>query len=235
MFSESTEIYDAIYCAMKDYAAEARMIGSLIRLKNPAAHTVLDVACGTGEHARHLAADHGFAVDGIDLDAGFVTLAQCKNPAGRFERANMIDFDLGRRYDAVICMFSSIGYVLTLEHVTATLSRFAAHLAPGGVVIVEPWFRPDSFHHGRVHQHSVECEGFPVARMGYSTVEGRISTIHFEYLIGGPGGIARASEDHALGLFTTEELRACFAAAGLTAEYDPVGPMNRGLFVARGV
>ena len=170
--------------------------------------------------------------DGI-LFLQFVALAQRKNPTGRFERANMIDFDLGRRYDAVICMFSSIGYVLTLENVTATLSRFAAHLSPGGVVIVEPWFRPDSFQHGRVHLHSVEYEGFPVCLMGYSTVEGRISRIHFEYLIGGADGIRRASEHHELGLFTTEELRACFEAAGLTSEYDPVGPMNRGRFVAR--
>ena len=233
MFSESTEIYDVIYCAMKDYAAEAGALATLILQQHPGARTVLDVACGTGEHARHLAADRGFAVDGIDLDAGFVALAQRKNPAGRFERANMIDFDLGRRYDAVLCMFSSIGYVLTLEHVTATLSRFAAHLAPGGVVIVEPWFRPDSFQHGRVHLHSVEFEGFPVCRMGYSTVEGRISRIHFEYLIGGTDGIRRASEHHELGLYTTAELRACFDAAGLASEYDPVGPMNRGLFVAR--
>ena len=69
--------------------------------------------------------------------------------------------------------------------------------------------------------------------MGYSTIEGRTSRIRFEYLIGGPDGIRRASEHHELGLFTTEELRACFGQAGLASEYDPVGPMNRGLFVAR--
>ena len=139
MFSESIEIYDAIYCAMKDYAAEARSIAALIRQHHSKTQTVLDVACGTGEHARHLAAEHGLTVDGIDLEAGFVELAQRKNPAGRFVRADMTGFELGRRYDAVLCMFSSIGYVRTLENVTKTLCQFRAHLEPRGVIVVEPW------------------------------------------------------------------------------------------------
>lgn len=233
MFSESIEIYDAIYGAMKDYAAEARSIAALIRQAHPGARTVLDVACGTGEHARHLAAEHGFAVDGIDLAAGFVEVAQRKNPTGHFVLADMTGFDLGRRYDAVICMFSSIGYARTLGQVTKTLSCFRSHLSPGGVIVVEPWFRPDSISHGRVSLHTVEREGFPICRMGYSIVADRISRIHFEYLIGGPDGITRATEDHELGLFTDEEMRECFADAGFTCEYDSQGPMGRGQYVAR--
>jgi Methyltransferase domain len=55
--------------------------------------TVLDVACGTGEHARLLAAQ-GFVVDGLDLDPAFVRIAEQKHPAGQFFAADMRDFHL---------------------------------------------------------------------------------------------------------------------------------------------
>jgi len=64
--------------------------------------TVLDVACGSGEHAR-LLAGHGFVVDGLDLDPAFVRIARHKHPSGRFFEADMAGFDLPDRYDAILC------------------------------------------------------------------------------------------------------------------------------------
>ncbi len=65
MFSVTAEIYDAIY-GFKDYAGEAMKIRQLIARERPGARTILDIACGTGEHARLLSPD--FEVDGIDLE-----------------------------------------------------------------------------------------------------------------------------------------------------------------------
>ena len=53
MFSNSTDLYDAIY-SWKDYANEAAIIKRLIDQELPEATSILDVACGTGEHIRHL-------------------------------------------------------------------------------------------------------------------------------------------------------------------------------------
>jgi hypothetical protein len=69
--------------------------------------------------------------------------------------------------------------------------------------------------------------------MAFTEVDGRLSRLKFEYMIGRPTGIERASEVHELGLFTTEEMLDCFRAAGLEAEHDAVGLIDRGLFVAR--
>ena len=141
MFQAPAELYDAIYFTFKDYAAEAADIAARIRAAHPAARTVLDVACGTGEHARLLAQSHGFAVDGLDLNADFLRLARAKHPAGNFIVADMTDFDMGRRYDAVICLFSSIGYLKTLPRVERALACFRRHTAPGGVISWSRGFR----------------------------------------------------------------------------------------------
>ncbi len=233
MFSESADLYDLIYSQFKDYAAEAERVATLIRRLHPDARRVLDVACGTGEHARLLSERHGFQVDGIDLDPAMVRLAAAKVPAGRFEVADMTDFTLGRTYDAVLCLFSSIGYVRTLAGVERTLASFRRHLAPGGVVVVEPWFAPGVLQQGRVTVSTAEAEGVKVCRMAHTHVDGRISRLRMDYLIGQADGIRHASELHELGLFTPEEMQGCFRAAGLAADYDPEGLTGRGLYVAR--
>src|SRR5512145_468507 len=100
MFSESAEFYDLIYSTFKDYRSEATAIAQLLRGLNPLCRTVLDLACGTGEHAR-LLSEQGFEVDGLDLDPAFVAIAQRKHPSGRFVVADMAEFQLPHRYDAI--------------------------------------------------------------------------------------------------------------------------------------
>lgn len=234
MFSQSADLYDLIYKQFKDYADESRRIAELLRRVQPDANTVLDVACGTGEHARHLAGDHGFLVDGLDIEPEFVRLAQQKNPSGRFVCADMTDFHMEASYDAILCLFSSIGYVRTLENVERTLRRFHEHLAVGGVVVVEPWIEPEAWQSGPVFMHTSEADHVAVCRMSHSTRRGDTSVLTFHYLIGRGEGIEHVTETHALGLFSREQLDRCFAAAGFTAvEYDPEGLIGRGLFTAR--
>jgi 2-polyprenyl-3-methyl-5-hydroxy-6-metoxy-1,4-benzoquinol methylase len=83
MSSQTAEYYDLLYSTIKDYAREAPAIAANLRQLNRQARTVLDVGCGTGEHAKRLTAD-GFLVDGIDLDPVFIRLARRKHPAGQF-------------------------------------------------------------------------------------------------------------------------------------------------------
>lgn len=232
MFTASAALYDAIYAGFKDYATEARVVASLLRRVNPTTRTVLDVACGTGEHARLLGMD-GFSVDGLDLDPAFIEIASAKNPSGRFVVADMADFDLGARYDAVICLFSSIGYARTLGGMTAALRCFARHAAPGGAIVVEPWFAPGVLQHGTVMRNEADANGVHVVRTSRVAIDGRLSRLDFDYEITGDAGATHANEIHELGLFTNGEMLDAFAAAGLDVTYDPDGLTGRGLYVAR--
>jgi SAM-dependent methyltransferase len=232
MFSASAEFYDLIYSTFKDYGEETAQIADLLRRTMPSCRTVLDVACGTGEHARRLAA-LGFDVDGVDLDPAFVRIAQQKHPAGRFFEADMSDFHIPTRYDAVLCLFSSIGYLKTLDRVVRALVCFREHLAPGGVIVVEPWLRPGVLDTGKVTRNTGEANGVRVSRVCRAEVDDRLSRLKFDYEIEEGGVTRHASEVHELGLFTTEEMMTAFRNAGLDAVHDPKGLTDRGLFVAR--
>jgi SAM-dependent methyltransferase len=233
MFSESARHYDLIYSKFKDYEEESRNLVALLEKRRPSARTVLDVACGTGEHARILHEKYGLAVDGIDIEETFVDIAREKNRAGSFTRADMVDFDLGRRYDAVVCLFSAIGYVRTLENLTRTFLNFRNHLADNGLILVEPWFTPETAQPNRFDLVTAESDEVKVARASHSEICGRISILRFDYLVTRPEGITHATEIHELGLFTVEETMASFRDAGLDVEYEPKGFFGRGLYLAR--
>jgi SAM-dependent methyltransferase len=233
MFTASAEFYDAIYGAFKNYAAEASAIADVLKDVHPTARTVLDVACGTGEHAKYLRTAHGFEVDGVDLDPALLTVARRKVPEARFFEADMATFELGLRYDAVLCLFSSIGYLKSLDNVTAALRRFHAHLAQDGVVVVEPWFAPEVIRQGKGGPTYALVDGKKVERTSDLTVQGRVSRIVFTYRVVDAESTQTFEELHELGLFTPTEMLECFLDAGLDAAYDPAGLTGRGLYVAR--
>jgi hypothetical protein len=144
----------------------------------------------------------------------------------------MVDFDLGQAFDAITCLFSSISYVGSVERLNRTLATFARHLAPGGVVLVEPWFYPQQFNAApAIRALFVDEPDLKIARMYNGRVEARTSHLDFHYLVGTPAGITSFEERHSLMLFTHEEYLAAFALAGLTVEYDEKGLIGRGLYI----
>jgi ubiquinone/menaquinone biosynthesis C-methylase UbiE len=225
MFRKTAQFYDAIY-SWKDYRAESDMLHRLIRQhKRSPGNTLLDVACGTGGHILYLR-EH-YAVEGLDLDAEMLAVARQRFPDVTFHQADMVDFDLGRQFDVVTCLFNSIGYVQTLPRLNQSVLAMARHLKRGGVLIVEPWFTPETFFKGSLHAVFVDRPDLKLARMNISeVVEGEhnpVSILDFHYLIGTPEGISYITEHHEAGLFTTEQYVQAFREAGLRAIYDPDG------------
>lgn len=230
MYTGTAELYDLFY-EWKDYAGEAARLREIVSARAPHARTLLDVACGTGRHLEHLAA--WYEVEGADLDEGLLQVARRKLPAVAFEHADMRALELRRTFDVVTCLFGSIGYVQTPEGMRSAIAVMARHVAPGGLLIVEPWLTPSNFdpaHPGRALM--VERPGLVAARLNDSRVEGGLSIMDFHYLIGRAGArLEHLVETHTLGLFTDDELRDAFAAAGMTAEHDADGLTGRGLWV----
>lgn len=231
MFSKSAEFYDALY-SWKDYEAEAGKICAILSSHASDASTLLDVACGTGTHLELLR--EWYAVEGVDVEPTLLAVAKERLPGVPLHLGDMRTFNLGRQFDVVTCLFSSIGYMLAPEDQLQAIANMAGHLAPDGVMLVEPWLSPDKFDPNHLPRPLVaETEGMSIVRMNDLRVEGRLSIMRFHYLVGRPGKIDHFVEEHTLGLFTDEEYGATFAAAGLEAELDEEGLMGRGLWIAR--
>jgi SAM-dependent methyltransferase len=229
MFTKSAAIYDAIY-SWKDYAAESRKLHALIQQHAPSVcTTMLDVACGTGHHMAYLR-EH-YQVEGLDLEADLLDVARERNPGLVFHQRDMVDFDLGKPYDVIVCLFSAIGYVKTVPRLNAAIASMARHLRPGGLLMVEPWFAPDQFRPAGIFARFVDDPELKIARMNKGHVEGTISYLDFHYLVGTPEGVEYYTETHALGLFTHEEQVAAFEAAGLRVVHDAEGIDGRGLYI----
>jgi SAM-dependent methyltransferase len=230
MFSRTARYYDQIY-SFKNYAEEAAKIRDVIRREHPAAQSILDIACGTAEHAKLLTPE--FSVDGIDLEPEFIEIARGKVPAGTFSIADMRRFQLGKKYDVVQCLFSSIGYITRGEEVVQALECFAQHVAEGGIILVEPWFTPDFWRAGTLHMQPVDLPKLKICRMSVSGRRGNLSLIPFHYLIATPDGVQYVQEDHELALYTVEEMLGFFERARLKVKHDPEGISGRGLYVAK--
>src|SRR5687768_10017592 len=125
----------------KDYAAESAEVADLVLRRRPAARTLLDVACGTGGHLEHLR--HRFTVTGFERSRHMAALCREKVPGVEIHEGDMRRFDLGVTFDAVTCLFSSIGYMTSTDDLDRAIAAMVAHLTPGGVLVIDPWFFPD--------------------------------------------------------------------------------------------
>ena len=91
-----------------------------------------------------------YQVEGLDLDAKMLAVAKKKYPKMRFTQGDMTSFKLDRQFDAITCLFSSIGYVKTRSKLEKAIKTMSRHLLPGGVLLIEPWFTPKQWRQGRV-------------------------------------------------------------------------------------
>jgi SAM-dependent methyltransferase len=231
MFGKSAALYNAIY-KWKDYAKEAARVVDLVATHGRSGgKRLLDVACGTGAHLPYLAAA-GYDVQGVDVNPEMLAAARARLPGVPFREADMVRLDLDETFDAIVCLFSSIGYVKTDANLRATVAGFARHLAPGGVALVEPWFERDVYRAGTVHALLVDEPELKVCRMNVSSVDGDLSVMDMHHLVGTPDGVEHFVERHELAMFRREQFADAAAAAGLAHAWEPDGLMpDRGLHV----
>jgi SAM-dependent methyltransferase len=149
--------YDLLY-SDKNYEAECDLIEEIFRRYGSGPiRTVLDLGCGTGNHALPLAS-RGYRVTGVDLSPDMLAQAQkkaatnlpsamrhapsviCDQPT--FLQGDVRTLALGQTFDAVLMMFAVLGYQLTNEDALAALRAVYRHLRPGGLFVCDFWYGP---------------------------------------------------------------------------------------------
>jgi SAM-dependent methyltransferase len=232
VYDKSAAYYDVIYDSMKDYKQEAKRLNEFIqRHKQSSGVKLLDVACGTGRHVSLLRAFYD--VEGLDLSKEQLEIARKRNPGVHFHHGNMVNFTLRKKYDAITCLFSAIGYVITVKRLRQAVQNMSKHLHAGGVLIVEPWITPKGWKVGRIDGTFVNQPKLKIARMNNTRRRGKISITNFHFLIGTPKGIKYFVEPHEMGLFSHQEYMAAFTRSELKVVYDPEGLTGRGLYIGK--
>jgi SAM-dependent methyltransferase len=87
--------------------------------------TALDLSAVMCAHARRRAREAGVALDVV--------------------RADMVAFDLGSRFDLVLTLLDSASHLLDLDSMVSHLRAVRAHLAPGGLYVMEMAHPADFF------------------------------------------------------------------------------------------
>jgi SAM-dependent methyltransferase len=236
---EAAEVYDVIYRQRKDYAAEAEGFATAITKHFPDATSLLDVACGTGEHLRYLGKWFS-RVEGLDLSESMCEIAREKLSDVVIHRADMRNFEISRRFDGIICPFSSIAHAGTVDGLNAAISCMARHLAPGGVLAVEPWLFPERLNGARPVGHStagplshdvVIEDSRIVSTVSRFSVAGRVAHMDIHYLFGDQSGVRNFVDSLDLTLFTRQEYEDAFRNAGCDVTFHEGPPWKCGLFV----
>ncbi len=231
MYARSAQFYDPLYRAMgKDYGAEARHLHEIVETrKRSLGNALLDAACGTGLHLQHLR--EWYDCEGIDVDRAMLSIAATRVPDVRLHCMDMIGFHLDRKFDAIVSLFGSVGYLPNAGRLDQVVRDMARHLNPGGVVVVEPWFSPEKWEDGFVSALFVDEPDLKISRMAVSRRDGNVSILNFHFTIAQRDGVRTFTEPHRMTLFTEAEYRHAFAAAKLEVEFDPVGVDGRGLYI----
>jgi SAM-dependent methyltransferase len=144
---EYARAYDQLY-RDKDYVEECGLIDRLFRAYGDGPiRSVLDLGCGTGSHAVHLA-ERGLEVVGVDRSDGMLESARKKASSQRtdgkvsFCQGDLRNFQVEQSFDAAIMMFAVLGYQLENRDVLAALRTARNHLRSGGLFVFDAWYGP---------------------------------------------------------------------------------------------
>lgn len=222
MYGQVARIYDLLYTGtgIKDYLAEADALHALIQESSPHARTLLDVACGTGAHLEIMR--RWYTVEGVDLSPEMLEVARSRLPGVPLQVADMRTLDLGRQFDVVMCLFSAIGYLTEPAEIQTAIRRMADHVAPGGVLIVDGWMRPEDWNDDHRGGPDVAADdATTVVRLALSRRMGSITEMDLHHLVRDASGIEYFVEHHRLALVPTADYVAAFEGAGLEARVVP--------------
>jgi SAM-dependent methyltransferase len=252
--TESASVYDAIYstpchtlAVRKNYQAEAVRVYDIVRkttgreARDQNLHdlSLLDVACGTGQHLQYFAPWFGH-VEGVDVSEEMLAIASQRLPDVQFHCTDMRSLDISdpcheSRFDVVTCLFSAIGYMTTPVDLQGAILAMTQHLKPGGVLIIEPWLKPETFDPTRVFSADfVDEPDLKVARITRVERKGIITQVKMHYTAARHTGIVTFEEDHRLAMWSEGNFFNAFRHCRLEAKFDPTGisSNDRGVYIA---
>jgi SAM-dependent methyltransferase len=223
LYTRRAELYDAIY-SQKPYDKEAARVHQLLEQRGVAdGSRLIEAACGTGSYLFHL--KRWYPVAGLDLHPGILEVARKKLPGADLFEADMADFAVEQPFDALVCLFSSIGYLHGEDRLAAAAGCFARALGPEGVLIVEPFLEPEAFNAGRLVHQTHEGARLCCTRACIPAREDERAVLDFHWLVlkAGRAAVEHFVDRHELWMCEHQRMREIFEQAGFSVTLEPDG------------
>ena len=183
-YSRLAEIYDHVMRHV-DYVHWASYVESLFDRHDASPDTVLDLACGTGSLAIELHR-RGYGASGADgclemMEEGCRKVSALDYPITFYHR-NLLDLHDLPTYDAVLCLYDSINYMMTLEDMAQAFEMIGNVVKPGGIVIFDACTESNSLQHFNDMKEKDAGDGFSYVRHSYfkDGIQYNKFDIHFE-------------------------------------------------------
>ena len=178
--------------------------------------SVLDLCSGQGRHAVILAR-MGMQVVALDLSDDYLQLAQAaaKEAGVSLEtvQADMREIPGEQRFDAVINMFSSFGYLESEDEDAKVLAAIERSLRPGGRVLLDLLNRDWVVANYIQNDWHEEADG--TLYLEHRDLDFETSRNHVTFTAIRPDGSRKQIVGHHIRLYTLREIRGMLEAAGL--------------------
>ncbi|MBZ0207128.1 MAG: class I SAM-dependent methyltransferase [Flavobacteriales bacterium] len=132
----STRWYKMLYTHRGEEDAAELVLPLIAKGELRRGQSVLDMACGRGRHAAILARK-GMQVTGIDLSAASIQEAARVVPAAHFEVFDIRVPYASDRFDAVVCLFTSLGYTKDRQDDQRAVTAAAEALKSNGLFVLD--------------------------------------------------------------------------------------------------
>lgn len=203
----------------EEYAEEAGHWRTTLReLLGPGRHRILELGVGGGHNLSHLTAD--FEATAVDASEGMLAHSRRLNPSVTHHLGDMRRVRLGERFAAVL-IHDAIDYMLTEADLGAAIVTAAAHLEPGGVLVMAPDHLLDSFQGPVVDHRTHSAEGVQLTYYEYAydpdPSDTTMETL-YTYFIQQGGRLEIEHDRHITGLFPKSTWVHLITEAGFSFE-----------------
>jgi SAM-dependent methyltransferase len=211
------EFYDLLAKRMIAYDQVAGLCKKKIDSYYPAATSVLDLACGTGNLTLELA-KLGYTVQGLDASAELLRLAVQKTAVASLP-IHYLQHDMSEPYpvepvEVMICFYTALNYLTSLELLQKCFECVAASLKPGGL------FMFDQFTPAKMRRLFTGMDGgdvdnlFVVTKADFDEAGQILNEVTY-FQLEANGYYSRYEEKHYMRIHSFEEIEAALSQAGL--------------------
>lgn len=139
-YTKMAKLYDTLYSWMRNYDLEAKFLHKIFCQHNTKINSVLDIGCGTGNHALALQ-PYGHYIIGIDISRDMLSIARSKSQ--EVPNISLVQGDITKSpfrknsFDAAYALFSLVYNFYPFDVLLRCYLNVKKLLKPNGLFVLE--------------------------------------------------------------------------------------------------